>query len=190
MILIYSVIFIFIGVVLGILSNRIKWLDNASVAVIMGISILWGIKFGPWAIATFLELVYGYSLSKNKGWFKPLSEDEIKIKIKERLEFDEKQKLEDMSSAAQDLDSSKIWFYGSLAVTFIMLPSDLQFKNDNHLIAFLVPSFFSIILGLNFLYIRYKSLYGRKSKVVKIFDGIGWALGLSMFAGFIYIINN
>lgn len=65
----FAIGFVILGLVLrAILGEAVSFL------VIIGITIGWFFAFGPWAIATFIELLIGYSvvqsisdsLSKNK----------------------------------------------------------------------------------------------------------------------------
>ncbi len=56
----FIIIFIIIGLILGVI---IEDANKAIVAIII-ISILWAFVFGPWAIATFIELLIGYNLMK------------------------------------------------------------------------------------------------------------------------------
>jgi hypothetical protein len=56
----YIIIFTIIGFVMGIFVKD----DNLSIGLIIIISVLWWFAMGPWAIATFIELILGYSLSK------------------------------------------------------------------------------------------------------------------------------
>lgn len=56
--LFYAVIFLALGAALGVF---IKNQQNALVSIV-GISVIWGLVWGPWAIATFIELLVGYAL--------------------------------------------------------------------------------------------------------------------------------
>ena len=56
--LFYAFVFISLGAVLGLF---IKNKQNALVAIV-AISVVWGIIWGPWAIATLIELLIGYAL--------------------------------------------------------------------------------------------------------------------------------
>jgi len=56
----FIVIFTIIGFVIGLVVKD----DNTAVGVIIVMSILWAFAMGPWAIATFIELLLGYSLAR------------------------------------------------------------------------------------------------------------------------------
>lgn len=56
--LFYAFVFISLGAVLGLF---IKNKQNAIIAIV-GVSIVWGIVWGPWAIAALIELLIGYAL--------------------------------------------------------------------------------------------------------------------------------
>lgn len=58
--LFYFVIFIVIGFVLGAMQKNVK---IASV-IIIAISLCWAVVFGAWALAAFVELIFGYALAK------------------------------------------------------------------------------------------------------------------------------
>ena len=60
MIIGYIIVFIIVGFIIGIVIKN----DNTAIGAIIVMSILWGFAMGPWAIATFIELLLGYSLSK------------------------------------------------------------------------------------------------------------------------------
>lgn len=58
--LFYFVIFCIAGFAIGsILKN-----SKTAIAIIIIISLLWALAFGPWAIATFAELILGYIVSR------------------------------------------------------------------------------------------------------------------------------
>jgi LytS/YehU family sensor histidine kinase len=59
--LFYFVIFLIIGFVIGAV---IKDSAKAMTAIIV-VSLLWGLVFGPWALAAFVELMIGYALAKH-----------------------------------------------------------------------------------------------------------------------------
>jgi len=56
--LFYAFVFISLGAVFGLF---IKNKQNAIIAIV-AISIVWGIVWGPWAIAALIELLIGYAL--------------------------------------------------------------------------------------------------------------------------------
>lgn len=56
----FFVIFVVTGVIIGFVIDDVK---NA-IVVISVLSIAWIFVYGPWAIATFIELILGYSLVK------------------------------------------------------------------------------------------------------------------------------
>ena len=58
--LFYFVIFCIIGFAIGILAKGF----NIAIAIIVTISLCWGIVFGPWALATFIELILGYAVAR------------------------------------------------------------------------------------------------------------------------------
>ena len=60
MIIGYIIAFIIVGFTFGIVIKN----DNTAIGAIIAMSILWGFAMGPWAIATFIELLLGYSLAK------------------------------------------------------------------------------------------------------------------------------
>jgi len=57
-ILVYGVIFVVIGVMIGKLVKE----EMIAYSLIGVITVIWFFIMGPWAIATFFELVIGYSL--------------------------------------------------------------------------------------------------------------------------------
>ena len=58
--LFYAVTFCVIGAVLGVVLKNFK----KALAVIVIISLCWAFVFGPWALATFIELMLGYAVVK------------------------------------------------------------------------------------------------------------------------------
>jgi TPR repeat protein len=61
-ILIYIAVFVIVGIVIGLVDKEVKF----GLWVIVAISVLWGFVFGPWAIATFIELLVGYFIINHK----------------------------------------------------------------------------------------------------------------------------
>lgn len=51
--------FLIVGAILGFVLK-----ESSAVAAIIVISIAWMFIYGPWAIATFIELLLGYALVK------------------------------------------------------------------------------------------------------------------------------
>lgn len=49
-----------IGFVIGVVVKD----DNTAMSAIIVMSILWAFAMGPWAIATFIELLIEYSLAR------------------------------------------------------------------------------------------------------------------------------
>ena len=58
MIVLYFIMFFFIGFIIGF----IIYDDSVAIGSIVVISVLWGFIMGPWAIATFIELLLGYGV--------------------------------------------------------------------------------------------------------------------------------
>ena len=58
--LFYFVVFCAIGFVIGLTVKNIK----VAVAAIVILSLCWALVYGPWALATFIELMIGYSVAK------------------------------------------------------------------------------------------------------------------------------
>jgi uncharacterized membrane protein YcaP (DUF421 family) len=56
--LFYAIVFIALGAVVGLF---IKNQENAMITII-GITIVWALAWGPWAIAAFIELMIGYAI--------------------------------------------------------------------------------------------------------------------------------
>jgi len=56
----FFILFILIGFTIGILQKNF----DSAIGVIIVISVLWLFIFGAWAIATFIELLLGYSLAR------------------------------------------------------------------------------------------------------------------------------
>ena len=56
----FIIIFTIIGFVIGVVVKD----DNTAMGAIIVMSILWAFAMGPWAIATFIELLIGYSLAR------------------------------------------------------------------------------------------------------------------------------
>jgi biotin transporter BioY len=60
MIIGYIITFIIVGFLIGIFSK-----DNyVAIGIIIVISVLWMFPFGPWAIATLIELMIGYKVQR------------------------------------------------------------------------------------------------------------------------------
>ena len=59
MIIGYIIVFIVTGFLLGYALQ-----DKIALGSILAISILWAFAMGPWAIATFIELLIGYAVAK------------------------------------------------------------------------------------------------------------------------------
>jgi len=56
----FFILFVLIGFVIGIIQNNF----DSAIGIIIIISVLWLFIFGAWAIATFIELILGYSLAR------------------------------------------------------------------------------------------------------------------------------
>ena len=56
----FIILFTIIGFVIGKFIKN----DNIAIGAIIIISVLWAFVTGPWAIATFVELLLGYGLAK------------------------------------------------------------------------------------------------------------------------------
>jgi hypothetical protein len=56
----FIIVFIIIGFIIGIVIKN----NNIAMGAIIIMSILWAFAMGPWAIATFIELLLGYSLAR------------------------------------------------------------------------------------------------------------------------------
>ena len=56
----FIIIFTVIGFIIGIVIKD----NNTAMTAIIIMSVLWAFVMGPWAIATFIELLLGYSLAK------------------------------------------------------------------------------------------------------------------------------
>ncbi len=56
----FIVIFTIIGFIIGVVIKD----DNTAMGTIVIMSVLWAFAMGPWAIATFIELLLGYSLAR------------------------------------------------------------------------------------------------------------------------------
>jgi len=56
----FIIVFTIIGFIIGIVIKD----DNTAMSAIIAMSILWAFAIGPWAIATFIELLLGYSLAR------------------------------------------------------------------------------------------------------------------------------
>ena len=56
----FIIIFTIIGFIIGVVVKN----DSVAIGAIFIMSILWAFAMGPWAIATFIELLLGYSLSR------------------------------------------------------------------------------------------------------------------------------
>lgn len=59
--LFYMVIFLSLGVAIGL---SIKQISIGIISIVV-ITIGWYFVYGPWAIATFIELLIGYAVAKN-----------------------------------------------------------------------------------------------------------------------------
>jgi hypothetical protein len=58
MIIGFIILFVVIGLFIGILTKE----DTTAYGIIIAISVGWMFVMGPWAIATFIELAIGYTL--------------------------------------------------------------------------------------------------------------------------------
>ena len=56
----FFILFVLIGFIIGIIQNNF----DSAIGLIIIISVLWLFIFGVWAIATFIELLLGYSLAR------------------------------------------------------------------------------------------------------------------------------
>ena len=56
----FIIVFTIIGFIIGIVTKD----DNTAMGAIVVMSILWAFAMGPWAIATFIELLLRYSLAR------------------------------------------------------------------------------------------------------------------------------
>lgn len=53
-------LFIIVGFLIGMFSDK----ESIAITIIIIISVLWAFGFGPWAVATFIELSIGYYIFK------------------------------------------------------------------------------------------------------------------------------
>jgi hypothetical protein len=58
----YIILFIIAGYVIGIFTLQ-NFNGNIGMIIIWAISIFWAFKFGWWAVATFIELMFGFFLA-------------------------------------------------------------------------------------------------------------------------------
>jgi len=58
MIIAYIITFIIVGIIMGSVLEK-----DIAVSGIIIISVLWAFVMGPWAIATFIELMLGYIIA-------------------------------------------------------------------------------------------------------------------------------
>ena len=58
MIIAYIIVFVVLGMIMGYTLEK-----NTAITGIIIISILWAFVMGPWAIATFIELMLGYMIA-------------------------------------------------------------------------------------------------------------------------------
>ena len=58
----FFIIFCVVGFAMGCVSRKPSH-TLVAVGIMVGISLLWAIPFGPWALATFVELLVGYIIA-------------------------------------------------------------------------------------------------------------------------------
>ncbi len=58
--LFYFIIFCIVGFILGIVINNIK----VVLGIVAAITLCWTFAYGPWALATFIELMLGVAVAK------------------------------------------------------------------------------------------------------------------------------
>ncbi len=58
--LVYFVVFCVVGFIVGVVFKDLK----LALAAMVVISVCWAFVYGPWALATFIELVLGYAVAK------------------------------------------------------------------------------------------------------------------------------
>jgi hypothetical protein len=56
--LMFFITFIVIGFLMGVLIKD----EGIAFLVILAVTVFWAFSYGPWAIATFIELFIGYSM--------------------------------------------------------------------------------------------------------------------------------
>jgi len=59
--LMYFIVFFVVGFFVGVIIEE----EKVAMMLIIALSGLWAFIFGPWAIATFIELLIGYGLAKS-----------------------------------------------------------------------------------------------------------------------------
>lgn len=97
----FIALFLIIGFLIGLFAE-----DEVAYGLILIITIAWVFAFGPWAIATFIELVIGYSLGSK---IRPIAGDMLEEKLQELAEEQE--------------ESSNLWLwllYGSAGGLFLL----------------------------------------------------------------------
>ena len=58
--LFYFILFCIIGCVLGFVVKNIK----IALGIVVAISLCWAFVYGPWELATFLELMWGLAVAR------------------------------------------------------------------------------------------------------------------------------
>lgn len=58
--MLYFVLFCGIGLLIGFIIKKI----NFAIATIVVISVCWAFVYGPWALATFVELMLGFAVAR------------------------------------------------------------------------------------------------------------------------------
>lgn len=56
----YFVVFCIIGFFLGVILKNFK----IAMAVVVTITLCWAAVYGPWAVATFIELMLGFTVAR------------------------------------------------------------------------------------------------------------------------------
>lgn len=59
--LFFAIVFVILGLMIGSLLKE----ESVAITSILVITVIWAFVYGPWAIATFIELIVGYGFAKN-----------------------------------------------------------------------------------------------------------------------------
>lgn len=59
--LFFAVVFVILGLIIGSMLKE----ESVAITSILVITVIWAFVYGPWAIATLIELIVGYSLAKS-----------------------------------------------------------------------------------------------------------------------------
>ena len=108
----FIVLFLIIGFLIGLFARE----EGVAYGLILIITIAWAFIFGPWAIATFIELAIGYSLGAKS---RPIAGDALE------------KAYEELQEEQEEPSNLWLWLLYGIAGSLFLLTQIANFTNTN-----------------------------------------------------------